>query len=86
MSIELVLVVFLAVTAVFLVGIALTRTGRGADVLDWDPSDRMAARRAADDEDLDRALQQHNAQRAADGLPPEDELDVLRRLQAQRRR
>ena len=77
--------VVLAVVFVVVVAAALTRTGRAADVLDWDPTDRMAAREASDAEELELGLAEHNARRAAQGLPPEDELELRRRLARERR-
>lgn len=59
--------------------------GRGADLLDWDPSDRIRGRRDADLEELARGLDEHNRLRARAGLPPQTE-DELRRELAQRRR
>ena len=77
--------VVLAVVFAIVVAAALTRTGRAADVLDWDPTDRMAARDASDAEELERGLAEHNARRASQGLPPEDELELRRRLARERR-
>ncbi|HYF27364.1 MAG TPA: hypothetical protein VD931_16590 [Baekduia sp.] len=64
---------------------ALTRTGRQADVLDWDPTERIAARSRAEQDELAIGLAEHNARRAAEGLPPEDEVDLQRRLARERR-
>lgn len=72
--------VVLFVVLVVVVGAALSRTGRDTDVLDWDPTDRLAARVAAEEDELTLGLAEHNARRAAQGLPPEDELELRRRL------
>ncbi|WP_205696479.1 hypothetical protein [Conexibacter sp. SYSU D00693] len=64
---------------------ALSRTGRRLDVLDWDPTARQSAREAAEDEELELGMAEHNARRVAQGLAPEDELELQRRLAAERR-
>ncbi len=43
--------------------------GTGADVVDWDPSDRQEQRRSADDDDLHQMLEIANRDRKAQGLP-----------------
>lgn len=85
MTATLFLVVVLGGILALVVGAALTRTGRKADVLDWDPTDRLAARDAAEEEELRLGLEEHNARRAAAGLPPEDALELQRRLARERR-
>jgi hypothetical protein len=47
--------------------------GSGADLLDWDPSERMDARYAAEFEDLDNLLEQHNRRQREQGLPEHTE-------------
>lgn len=59
--------------------------GRDADLLDWDPRDRIRARRNADLDELACGLDEHNRRRRITGLPPQTE-DELRRELAQRRR
>lgn len=80
------LVVVLGGALLLVVLAALTRTGREADLLDWDPAERIAARQAAEEEELEQGLAEHNARRARDGLSPEDELALRRRLARERRR
>jgi hypothetical protein len=58
---------------VALVLVARLYPGTGADLLDWDPSERFAARVAADAEDMDELLAAHNARRRARGLPEQTE-------------
>lgn len=70
--------------AVVLVLSAWSR-GRGADLLDWDPGERIRVRRNADIDELARGLDEHNRRRVVTGLAPQTE-DELRRELAQRRR
>jgi hypothetical protein len=80
MTAPLLLGIIMVGPAVVLFVLALLRRGSGAELLDWDPTDRIAARAAADAEDVERALAQHNARRADAGLPPEDEAEFARRV------
>jgi hypothetical protein len=79
MTVVLLFAIVFGFIVVLCVGAALLPPGRRRDVLDWDPRERVAARAVADDEDLEQVLARHNRARVARGLPPEDEVDVLRR-------
>ena len=78
----LVVVVFVAAVLV----LATTRrSGDGADLLDWDPSERIRRRRDADLEELELGMAEHNRRRVEAGLHPQSELE-LRRVLARNRR
>lgn len=51
----------------FLLGIFTS--GSGADLLDWDPTERQESRRSAEDEDMDQLLERVNAERRERGEP-----------------
>jgi hypothetical protein len=85
-SIALVMVLAIVGTAAVLALLAVLHRGSGAELLDWDPTDRIAARADADAEDVERALAQHNARRVAAGLDPEEEHEFARRIAVARRR
>lgn len=78
---------FLFVVAVLLLTLilAVKGTGDGADLVDWDPTERLRTRRRADEEDVAWALERHNQERAEASLPPMTE-DEFRRGIARRRR
>lgn len=86
MTPALLLAIIVVGPTVVLVALALLRRGSGAELLDWDPSNRIAARAAADVEDVERALEQHNSRRVAAGLEPEDEAAFARRIAREHRR
>lgn len=50
--------------------------GSGADLLDWDPQHREAARVLAEREDLDQMLERENRRRRERGLPDLDEEEL----------
>jgi hypothetical protein len=77
----------LAVGATFLGGLFLLLLllgrfgpGSGAEVLDWDPSDRIDQLAVEEHRDTQRLLDAINERRAAHGQPPLQEADVVRQL------
>jgi hypothetical protein len=60
--------------------------GTGAELLDWDPSERQAARRRAEDEDIAELLELANRERRKRGEPDLTEDDVIDDVRRQRRR
>ncbi|MCW3000567.1 MAG: hypothetical protein JWN65_4116 [Solirubrobacterales bacterium] len=78
------LLVVVWVVAVFV--IAARRPGDGADLLDWDPTDRVRSRREADREEVQQGLDEHNRRRAVAGLEPQSEDELRRELARDRRR
>lgn len=60
--------------------LARMHPGSGADLLDWDPSERMQRRMQAEDEDAEQLLAEHNRRRRDRGLPEDTEEDFRARL------
>lgn len=65
--------------------LAAKGTGDGADLLDWDPTERLRRRRTADHEDVAWMLQRHNEERRQAGLPSMTEDEFRRGVARQRR-
>lgn len=78
--VALAILVALAAVAV----LSVHGTGDGADLLDWDPSDRIGERRCAEEDELARALDEHNRRRRARGLPPQTEMELRSELARRR--
>ncbi|WP_354700599.1 hypothetical protein DSM112329_00880 [Paraconexibacter sp. AEG42_29] len=55
--------------------------GDGSDLIDWDPSKRVDAKRIAEHEDVEQMLETANRRRRAQGLPELSENEVLSGLQ-----
>lgn len=69
MSIGLMVVLLFGGAIVFLFVLGRFTSGTGADLLDWDPTDRQENRRMAEDEDMDQMIERVNRQRQARGEP-----------------
>lgn len=86
MTLASVLGLLVILIAVLVCALAARGTGDGADLLDWDPKDRIRVRREADLEELAVGLDEHNRRRAAAGLAPQSEDELRRALASARRR
>jgi hypothetical protein len=84
MSIGWMIVVLFGGAILFLFLLGKFTAGTGADLLDWDPTDRQENRRMAEDEDMDQLLERVNAERQARGEPLLTYDNVLNELVDQR--
>lgn len=63
----------LVLLIIVMIGAAKLWPGSGADLLDWDPSQRIEARMTSEYEDAEQMLAMHNRRRRERGLPEHTE-------------
>src|SRR4051812_9574645 len=87
-SMDLLVLVGVGAVAIVAVLVLLARLhpGTGADLLDWDPSERHRERAEREAEDAASMLAHHNRMRRERGLPEQTEDELAQILRDERRR